>query len=165
MEWKLNYDKLREDLIEIGAHCDEYIGCEGCPRRDDLDFWCQNYNEHDLPNDMLIGALLGMIETFGNEETEHEVEHVAEHEVDMVEHPPHYCREGAMETIDEMELLFGTLATYEFCRLNAWKYRARATRKNGEEDLKKSDWYIRKAAELKTKMKLEGIYERRTENI
>jgi hypothetical protein len=37
--------------------------------------------------------------------------------------------------------------------------------KNGDEDLKKSDWYIRKAAELKVKMKLEGIYDRRTESV
>ena len=85
--------------------------------------------------------------------------------IDYVNHPPHYCREGAMETIDEMELLFGTQATFEFCRLNAWKYRSRAMNKNGLEDLKKSDWYIRKAAELKTKMNMEGIYDRRTENI
>ena len=81
--------------------------------------------------------------------------------VDMVNSPPHYNREGAMETIDEMETLFGTKATFDFCRLNAWKYRARALAKNGEEDMKKSDWYIRKAAELKTKLRMEGVYDRR----
>lgn len=85
--------------------------------------------------------------------------------VDMVNHPPHYCREGAIETIEEMEVLFGTEATFDFCRLNAWKYRARAQAKNGEEDMKKSDWYIRKAAELKTKMKMESAYEQRAESI
>jgi hypothetical protein len=85
---------------------------------------------------------------------------------DMVNHPSHYNREGAMETIDEMEVVFGTLATIEFCRLNAWKYRARANAKNGKEDLEKSDWYIRKAAELKTKLRMEGVYEcRKTECI
>jgi hypothetical protein len=70
-----------------------------------------------------------------------------------------------METIDEMELLFGTEATFEFCRLNAWKYRSRAMLKNGEEDMSKSDWYIRKAAELKVKMNKEKIYDRRTQDI
>lgn len=84
---------------------------------------------------------------------------------DMVDHPIHYNRKGAMETIDEMEVLFGLESTYDFCRLNAWKYRARAQAKNGDEDMKKSDWYIRKAAELKVRMKQEGIYERRTESI
>ena len=82
-----------------------------------------------------------------------------------VDHPSHYNREGAMETIDEMEVLFGLKATFDFCRLNAWKYRARANAKNGQEDMEKSDWYIRKAAELKAKMKLEGAYDHRKENI
>lgn len=88
-----------------------------------------------------------------------------EMEYNVVTKPKHYNREGAMETIDEMELLFGLQATYDFCRLNAWKYRARANAKNGEEDMQKSDWYIRKASEIKTRMKMEGIYERRTESI
>ena len=68
---------------------------------------------------------------------------------DVVNHPEHYCREGAMECIDEMLLVFGTEATQIFCLMNAWKYRYRAADKNGEEDLKKSDWYIAKYAELK----------------
>lgn len=63
---------------------------------------------------------------------------------DNVNKPPHYCREGAMETIEEMELIFGAEAVAHFCLCNAWKYRARALNKNGEEDLRKSDWYLRK---------------------
>lgn len=68
---------------------------------------------------------------------------------DVVNHPNHYCREGAMECIDEMLLLFGKEAVMHFCLLNAWKYRARALHKNGEQDLQKSDWYIWKYQELK----------------
>ena len=56
--------------------------------------------------------------------------------------PKHYNREGAMETINEMLMVFGILDTMTFCKLNAWKYRARALYKNGEEDMKKSDWYL-----------------------
>lgn len=67
---------------------------------------------------------------------------------DAVNHPAHYNREGAMETIDEMVALFGKQETIIFCKLNAWKYRERAMYKGGEEDMKKSDWYIKKAAEL-----------------
>ena len=67
-----------------------------------------------------------------------------------VEHPKHYNREGGMECIDEMLLLFGYKETMTFCKLNAWKYRYRAADKNGEEDLKKSDWYLQKYAELKS---------------
>lgn len=65
-----------------------------------------------------------------------------------VNHPQHYCRDGAMECIDEMILIFGTEAVKHFCLCNAWKYRARAINKNGVEDLQKSDWYIAKYKEL-----------------
>lgn len=72
---------------------------------------------------------------------------------EMVNHPSHYLREGSMECIDEMTLIFGVEETKIFCKLNAWKYRYRAADKNGEEDLRKSDWYINKYQEL---MKLYG---------
>jgi hypothetical protein len=68
---------------------------------------------------------------------------------EAVNHPKHYGREGAMECIDEMVLVFGVEATMNFCLLNAWKYRYRAGAKGGDEDLKKSDWYLAKYAELK----------------
>lgn len=68
--------------------------------------------------------------------------------VDNVNHPQHYCREDAMECIDEMILIFGKEAVKNFCLCNAWKYRYRAADKNGEEDIKKSDWYIKKYKEL-----------------
>ena len=66
-----------------------------------------------------------------------------------VNHPKHYNREGGMECIDEMILVFGKEAVQNFCLCNAWKYRYRAADKNGEEDLKKSDWYLNKYKELK----------------
>lgn len=68
--------------------------------------------------------------------------------LDSVDHPKHYCRDGAMECIDEMCLIFGTEAVKNFCLCNSWKYRYRAADKNGEEDLEKSDWYIHKYKEL-----------------
>lgn len=61
---------------------------------------------------------------------------------DAVTHPTHYNRKGAMECIDEMQLVFGREAVMHFCLLNAWKYRYRAADKNGAEDLRKSDWYL-----------------------
>ena len=67
---------------------------------------------------------------------------------DTVSHPKHYNRENAMECIDEMLLVFGKKVVKDFCLCNAWKYRYRAADKNGEEDLKKSDWYINKYKEL-----------------
>ena len=66
-----------------------------------------------------------------------------------VDHPSHYNREGSMECIDEMILVFGKEAVMNFCLCNAWKYRYRAADKNGAEDIAKSDWYIKKYSELK----------------
>lgn len=68
---------------------------------------------------------------------------------DVVNRPSHYCQEGSMECIDEMVAVFGREAVMNFCLLNVWKYRKRAVFKNGEEDLKKSDWYMKKYIELK----------------
>lgn len=68
---------------------------------------------------------------------------------DPVNHPSHYCRDGAMESIDEMRLIFGDEVVMHFCLCNAWKYRYRAADKNGAEDMAKSDWYIKKYKELK----------------
>lgn len=67
---------------------------------------------------------------------------------DAVNHPNHYNRDGAMECIEEMVLLFGIEETKSFCKLNAWKYRYRAADKGGEEDMKKSDRYVQIYKEL-----------------
>lgn len=67
---------------------------------------------------------------------------------DPINHPKHYCREGGMECLEEMELVFGANAVRTFCLLNAWKYRYRAADKNGAQDLAKSDWYMQKYREL-----------------
>lgn len=70
-------------------------------------------------------------------------------EKNMVDHPSHY-NTHEMECIDEMVVAFGKEAVISFCICNAWKYRYRADSKGKhDEDLKKSDWYIRKAKELR----------------
>ena len=65
-----------------------------------------------------------------------------------VNHPTHYNRQDAMECLDEMVEIFGIEAVKSFCLCNVWKYRYRASTKNGEEDLKKSDFYMKKYCEL-----------------
>lgn len=74
------------------------------------------------------------------------------HEHNSVNHPSHYCQEGSMECIDEMVAVFGVEAVMHFCLLNVWKYRKRAIFKNGEEDMQKADWYMKKYIELKGDM-------------
>lgn len=69
---------------------------------------------------------------------------------DNVNSPAHYCQ-GGMECIDEMVVVFGKEAVKNFCLLNVWKYRKRALFKNGEEDIKKSNWYMAKYQELQEK--------------
>lgn len=76
---------------------------------------------------------------------------MAEH--DNVNHPAHYERDGAIECIDEMMMIFGSQAVMDFCKCNAWKYRYRAADKNGSEDISKSDWYMRKYKELAESLK------------
>lgn len=58
----------------------------------------------------------------------------------VVNHPEHY--QGRHECIDEMIALFGREAVKDFCRCNVYKYRFRADRKNGSEDIAKSEWYM-----------------------
>ena len=59
---------------------------------------------------------------------------------DNVNHPAHY--QGKYECIDEMIAMFGVEAVKGFCKCNAYKYRYRADRKNGAEDIKKAEWYV-----------------------
>ena len=79
-----------------------------------------------------------------------DLQKVSEKVCDNVNHPSHYNRDGAMECIREMVVVFGYEATINFCKLNAWKYRYRASEKNGAEDMAKSDWYVKMVEELKS---------------
>lgn len=63
-----------------------------------------------------------------------------EEELDIINKPSHYSHD--MECIDEMIAIFGKTAVMHFCLLNVWKYRKRAIYKNGEDDMKKADWYM-----------------------
>lgn len=61
-----------------------------------------------------------------------------------VDHPSHYNQEGKKECIVEMREKFGDMATYWFCKLNAYKYRYRNGTKAGnssEQDEAKAKWY------------------------
>lgn len=54
--------------------------------------------------------------------------------------PQHY--KASVECITLMEELFGEEEVRSFCKLNAFKYMFRHTSKNGDEDLKKAQWYL-----------------------
>lgn len=56
-----------------------------------------------------------------------------------VNHPAHY--QGKHECIEVMRSLFGDAAVMNFCKCNVFKYRFRASDKNGTEDIQKAEWY------------------------
>ena len=61
---------------------------------------------------------------------------------DNVNHPEHY--QGRRECIDIMRVMFGDEAVKDFCKCNAFKYRFRAGKKEGnsaEQDIQKAEWY------------------------
>lgn len=64
---------------------------------------------------------------------------------DPVNHPSHYEKRCSLECIDVMEAVFEYDAVFDFCVCNAFKYLWRHKFKNGEEDIKKAEWYINKA--------------------
>lgn len=67
---------------------------------------------------------------------------------DFVNHPTHYS-ECSLECIEVMRITFGDSAVYNFCICNAFKYLWRYKFKNGDEDLKKAEWYVDYAEQMK----------------
>jgi len=59
---------------------------------------------------------------------------------DMVNHPPHYNKNG-IETIDAIKAMTDTGYEY-YLQGNIMKYLWRYRYKNGVEDLKKAQWYL-----------------------
>lgn len=66
-------------------------------------------------------------------------------------HPNHYT-ECSLECIEVMKIAFGKKATYDFCKMNAFKYLWRYKNKNGGEDLEKAKNYLGMAEELRRDM-------------
>lgn len=71
-------------------------------------------------------------------ETKANVE-IKEENGNAVDHPAHY--QGKHECIEVMRAIFGDEMVKGFCMCNAYKYRFRADKKNGTEDIKKAEWY------------------------
>ena len=71
---------------------------------------------------------------------------------EMVNHPQHY-NNYSMEVIDMMEKIWGCEYTALWCEMTAFKYRMRMGTKPGDnsiqQDLKKEEWYLNKAKELR----------------
>ena len=72
---------------------------------------------------------------------------------EQVNSPKHY-NTYEIETIEMMERLWGIDKTITFCILNAYKYRMRLGKKDDvNQDLRKEQWYLNKAEELRKEIK------------
>jgi hypothetical protein len=60
-----------------------------------------------------------------------------------VDHPSHY-NQGGIECIDALEAALGPEGFKDYCRGACLKYLWRTEYKNGVEDLKKCEWYLKK---------------------
>ena len=71
---------------------------------------------------------------------------------DMVNHPNHYYGKGGLEAIDVIESFTDGLTAKEAILTgNALKYILRWKHKNGVEDLKKAEWYLKRLIESEEK--------------
>ena len=73
---------------------------------------------------------------------------MVENSESRVAHPAHYQTSNGLETIDVMEAFTEDMAGYEaVCTSNVLKYICRSKTKNGLEDLKKAEWYLKRLIE------------------
>ena len=68
-------------------------------------------------------------------------------EYDVVCRPQHYAS-TSIECIDAMRETQGDEAVKHYCVCNAFKYLWRHNSKNGDEDIRKANWYLNKAVEI-----------------
>lgn len=73
---------------------------------------------------------------------------MVENSESRIAHPAHYQTSNGIETIDVMEAFTEDMAGYEaVCTSNVLKYICRWKKKNGLEDLKKAEWYLKRLIE------------------
>ena len=119
---------IKEKAKRIKQYCDTLSICDRCSLFSYTDA-CYELTEG---NEDIIERNYHIL--FGNKES------------DNVNHPEHY--QGKNECIDVMIAMFGVDAVKHFCMCNAYKYRFRADKKNGAEDIEKAEWYESKLIEL-----------------
>ena len=119
---------IKEKAKRIEQYCNDFDTCYHCPLFSYTDA-CYELTEG---NEDIIERNYNIL--FGDKKS------------DNVNHPEHY--QGKNECIDVMVAMFGVEAVKHFCMCNAYKYRFRADKKNGAEDIEKAEWYESKLIEL-----------------
>ena len=118
---------IKDKAKKIKEFCDYRPNCFGCPLRPTLD------EELCYTKEEFVGKHYDLLFSLKEENSEPQTK-------EAVNHPDHY--QGKHECIDEMIALFGVEAVKHFCMCNVYKYRFRAARKNGEEDIRKAENYM-----------------------
>lgn len=139
LKTKVNEIMTRVDLKKrFEKLCDNSDGCDGCP--------CEYMR---VCNEGLYEELTDADYEEGIKALENAVTVTEEitADFDVVERPKHYAS-TSIECIDAMRETQGVEATKDFCICNAFKYLWRHNNKNGDEDIKKANWYLNKAVEL-----------------
>lgn len=126
---------IKDKARKIQEFCDYRSSCIGCPLYPTLDA------EMCYTKEEFVEKHYDLLFSLKEENSEPRTK-------EAVNHPDHY--QGKHECIDEMIALFGVEAVKHFCMCNVYKYRFRAARKNGEEDIRKSEWYMDKLIELQS---------------
>lgn len=76
------------------------------------------------------------------------VKGVVNMENEKINHPAHYCQ-GGIECIDAIEAATTNLTGIEaVCTANVIKYIWRWKEKNGTEDLRKAEWYLKRLTRI-----------------
>lgn len=129
-------------------YIDDVLACKSDPSFDFFTTWCLPTKTENGRTDYVV-----IVEGENPPEKASTEPHISQKEdnappitSDNVNHPSHY--QGKHECIDEMIAMFGVEAVKSFCKCNVYKYRYRADKKNGQEDLNKADWYMDKLMEL-----------------
>lgn len=143
-----DYDYLEgRYMVDCGG--ESKISCEDCWSQEYIeDFNCENCKHYhkglfEEPCDKCKHGVSPNNEEYETRPVLFEPKEVVDSNVN---HPNHY--QGKNECIDVMVAMFGKEAVKHFCMCNAYKYRFRADKKNGEEDIKKAEWYESKLIEL-----------------
>ncbi len=145
---------IREELVEkFESMCpgSDGDGCETCPFKEcavcnkaERELTDADYEETVRFMESEKDPYREMKERFINADKETE-EIFAD--FDVVNRPAHYTK-TSIECIDAMVETQGTKAVVDFCVCNAFKYLWRHNSKNGDEDIKKANWYLNKAVEI-----------------
>ena len=142
IEEKKEWLKARKDRIKLDFERDG-IDCYYCPF---LGFCVTDKEAHDLLEEVWVEEH-GYVKKEDSVENPDHIEATKKSEDPI--NPDHY-KAGKLQTIEQMLIMFGIDEVTAFCKLNAYKYQARAGLKgDAVMDHKKADWYMRLYKEIR----------------